>query len=121
MRYKVQQSLAGAFLAWIASGWHPPAEDKQPLAGSVCVSPCQYCDRRDAEWHCHRHCQGPVTFAPVVWRAMTERDASEGDTQGGGEEVRINKESKQRGGGARERDSESAYVCSFFDFMFFFF
>ncbi len=67
VRCKVQQSLVGKFLAWIESGWQASSVDKQPLVGSIHILRCQYCDRRDAEWHCHQRCQRPVTFAPLVW------------------------------------------------------
>lgn len=79
VRYKVQQSLVGKVLAWADIGWEASAVDKQPFVGSFHTLLCQYCDRRDAEWHCHWHCQRPVTFAPVVWEWWRrERDMQRG-------------------------------------------
>lgn len=73
-------SLVGKFLARTESGWQAPTVDKQPLVGRVHILSCQYCDRRDAEWHCHQCCQRPVTFAPVVWEWW--RRAKEGRKDG---------------------------------------
>lgn len=63
----VRSTIIGWCLTWREAVWRAPTVGKQPLVGSIHVRSCQYCDRQDAEWHCHQRCQRPVTFAPVVW------------------------------------------------------
>lgn len=82
-RYTVQESLAGRFSLdrEQLAGLLKEKKKKAPLAGSIRVLLCQYCDRRDAEWQCHQRCQKACDFCPSCLKVMNG-GYSKGDRRG---------------------------------------